>query len=153
MTTRKELIEQMNSLREQMEAVEQQMKEQTPQPVEQSGLSFSPTPLGHLIVSFQKPGSSHSVPANTETTIKLRDMLLALHPLDPAPDEGWVSVEERVPASPKDVFVWTEGRALLAWHDNTRAVWFERSNERRELSPVTHWRELPAPPASERSKP
>ena len=83
----------------------------------------------------------------------VRDWFLALHPLDPAPDAGWVSVEERLPASPNDVLVWTQGRALLAWHDNTRAVWFERSNERRELSPVTHWRDLPAPPASERTKP
>jgi hypothetical protein len=83
-----------------------------------------------------------------------RDWLIAAYPLDPAPDAGWVSVEERLPEEERDVLVWSraaDGFVQAAMYKSGR--WRSTWNHDTLGNHVTHWRELPAPPASERSKP
>jgi len=78
---------------------------------------------------------------------KVRDWLLAAYPLDPAPDAGWVSVDERLPETDKPVLAFVLGIPVAAFK-RADGSWLVGWNHDKIGTPVTHWRELPAPPAS-----
>lgn len=77
----------------------------------------------------------------------VRDFLLAAYPLDPAPDGGWVSVDERLPETDKPVLAFVLGIPVAAFK-RAGGSWLVGWNHDKIGTPVTHWRELPAPPAS-----
>ena len=78
----------------------------------------------------------------------VRDFLLAAYPLDTAPDAGWVSVEERLPPNESIVQVFTDGEFQHTARRQRDGRWTECNIGRQIVAKVTHWRELPAPPAA-----
>ena len=77
-----------------------------------------------------------------------RDWLIAAYPLDTAPDAGWVSVEERLPDATRNVLVLILDidTPLVAYRRN--GFWINYFGGAVMTANVTHWRELPAPPAA-----
>lgn len=63
-------------------------------------------------------------------------------------DNGWISVDERLPDDDHDVLVLTAGNQQeVAWYHSWLKCWHWGRDER--LPNVTHWRPLPPPPEQE----
>ena len=134
---------------EQEQAALQAFREALPKHEMQHGVFVSPHPAG-VKIGYGTTGAEMGY-TNAHAEF-ISDRLLAAYPIDPAPDAGWVSVEERLPKSSDDkVLVYTASGfqhtaryKMFQWRDLVRSD---------ELPiTVTHWRELPAPPANEGSK-
>jgi hypothetical protein len=66
-------------------------------------------------------------------------------------EDGWVSVEERLPNSKQYVLCYgSGGRQFAALYDNNTFMAYNPFNdELEECEEVTHWQPLPAPPSTE----
>lgn len=116
-----------------------------PKPVEANGVRVAFFPAGVEVI-----GSGTLL--NDATAEQLRDAFLAAYPvgpLDTAPDAGWVSVDNRWPDDVREVLVYAPGPRVpirIGWRHRD-GHWFEYGGNGQPLA-ITHWRELPEPPAA-----
>ena len=142
-----ELTKKLTELEQQAWEVRQQIDAALPPPVDQDGWNFSITRKGGIRIVHGEVFGKEGPATTAEVAVKVRDMLLALHPLDPAPDAGWVSVEERKPPTADPVLCYTDGNFQHTARYRTGA-WKDVNMGHHIASTVTHWRELPSPPAA-----
>lgn len=129
---------------EQEQAALKAFREALPKHEMQHGVFVSPHPAG-VKIGYGTTGAEMGY-TNAQAAF-IRDRLLAAYPLDPAPDGGWVSVDERLPETDKPVLAFVLGIPVAAFK-RAGGSWLVGWNHDKIGTPVTHWRELPAPPAS-----
>jgi hypothetical protein len=96
----------------------------------------------------------------TEEVQLLRAQLASLTQQSEANKEGWISVNERLPADESFKMIWIRGesrpknawfgRGIKQWFDEDDNTWSNTAPDNR-FATVTHWRELPPPPLSQPS--
>ena len=66
-----------------------------------------------------------------------------------AEQQGWISVNERLPDDGVDVIVIADSRNIgFAWHDYRG--WYDSNHGWIKISKITHWHPLPEPPQAQK---
>ena len=71
--------------------------------------------------------------------------------IEAEPDNGWISVKDRLPESDKIVLIYVCGHRETAYYDNLKRAFILTKDENLYfgMCVVTHWRHLPESPKGE----